>query len=324
MSAQPPAKPAAASIPSTGAEPAVARGKSVRWERMLALLADRRRLSVAEVSEELGISESTVRRDFDQMADRRLAHRTHGGIVAASVAYGLPGRYGGQADDRHLLAEAAARLVAERHTGQPVVGFNGGRTTTLVAKALGELSDQGSERAAQHGEHVYTVVTSALNIAADLVLRPQVRTVCLGGTARAQSYELTGPLAVSMARSLWLDVLVVGMVGIDAAAGLTCADPDEAGVTTALVEHSRAVIAVGTSDKLGVRSFAQICDLSSVTTLVTDAGAAEEQLAPLREAGVEVVVVPTTPRQAPAHDVRTTTDAGDARTARPGGPTRRV
>ncbi|MEK8225484.1 hypothetical protein NKG05_04115 [Oerskovia sp. M15] len=87
-----------------------------------------------------------------------------------------------------------------------------------------------------------------------------------------QSYELTGPMAVSMARSLWLDALVLGMVGIDAAAGLTCGDPDEAGVTSALVEHSRHVIAVGTSDKLGERSFAQICDISRITTLVTDSG----------------------------------------------------
>jgi DeoR family transcriptional regulator, aga operon transcriptional repressor len=310
-------------VPPAGADASAGMSKSVRWERMLALLADRRRLTVTEVSDEFGISESTVRRDFDQMAERRLAHRTHGGVVAATVAYGLPGRYGQQDADRRALAEVAARLVAERRTGQPVVGFNGGRTTTLVAKALGELSDQGSERAAQHGEHVYTVVTSALNIATDLVLRPQVRTVCLGGTARAQSYELTGPHAVSMARSLWLDVLVVGMVGIDVDAGLTCADPDEAGVTTALVEHSREVVAVGTSDKLGVRSFAQICDLSVVTTLVTDSGATEDQLAPLREAGVEVVVVPTTSPHAPAHDVRTT-DAGLAPAARPGGPTRRV
>lgn len=278
---------------TSAAESPGALGKSVRWERMLALLADRRRLSVTEVSEQFGISESTVRRDFDQMADRRLAHRTHGGIVAASIAYGLPGRYGHQVDDRQELAEAAARLVAERHTGHPVIGFNGGRTTTLAAQALGELSDQGSEQAAQHGEPVYTVVTSALNIAADLVLRPQVRTVCLGGTARAQSYELTGPLAVNMARSLWLDVLVLGMVGIDHVAGLTCSDADEAGVTTTLVEHSREVIAVGTSDKLGVRAFAQICPLSSITTFVTDAGATMDQLAPLRDAGIEVVVVPT-------------------------------
>ncbi|MFD6091551.1 DeoR/GlpR family DNA-binding transcription regulator [Oerskovia sp. NPDC060338] len=273
------------------AEPSGGLSKSVRWERMLALLADRRRLSVTEVAELFGTSESTVRRDFDQMADRQLAHRTHGGIVAASVAYGLPGRYGKQLDDRQRLAEAAAHLVTQRHADQAVIGFNGGRTTTLVAKALGELSDQGSEHAARNGEHVYTIVTSALNIAAELVLRPQLRTVCLGGTARAQSYELTGPMAVSMARTLWLDVLVLGMVGIDAQAGLTCGDPDEAGVTSALVEHSRHVIAVGTSDKVGERSFAQICDISRITTLVTDSGATEEQLAPLRDAGVEVIVV---------------------------------
>jgi DeoR family transcriptional regulator of aga operon len=94
-----------------------------------------------------------------------------------------------------------------------------------------------------------------------------------------------------MARTLWLDVLVLGMLGIDAAAGLTCGDPDEAGVTTALVERSRSVVAVGTSDKVGTRSFAQICEISQVSTLVTDSGATDGALDPLREAGVEVVVV---------------------------------
>lgn len=264
--------------------------KSVRWERMLALLADRRRLSVTEVADEFGISESTVRRDFDQMAARQLAHRTHGGVVAASVAYGLPRRYSKQVEDKQRIAAAAAGIVLERFTA-PVVGLNGGTTTTLVAKALGEQTEETSEDALQQSGHALTVVTSALNIATELVLRPQVRTVCLGGTARAQSYELTGPAAIQMARTLWLDVLVLGMLGIDAAAGLTCGDPDEAGVTTALVERSRTVLAVGTSDKVGTRSFAQICEISQVSTLVTDSGATDEDLDPLREAGVEVVVV---------------------------------
>ncbi|MDO8145635.1 MULTISPECIES: DeoR/GlpR family DNA-binding transcription regulator [unclassified Isoptericola] len=264
--------------------------KSVRWERLLALLADRTRLSVTEVAEEFGISESTVRRDFDQMAGRQLAHRTHGGVVAASVAYGLPRRFGRQLDAKQRIADAAANLVLARHPA-PVVGLNGGTTTSLVAKALGEHSEDTTDGVRQPTGHAMTVVTSALNIATEMVLRPHVRTVCLGGTARAQSYELTGPAAIQMASTMWIDALVLGMLGIDAAAGLTCGEPEEAGVTTALVSRSREVIAVGTSDKIGVRSFAQICEIGRVDTLVTDCEATEEALAPLRDAGVEIVTV---------------------------------
>lgn len=264
--------------------------KSVRWERLLALLADRRRLSVTEIADEFGISESTVRRDFDQMAGRQLAHRTHGGIVAGSVAYGIPRRYGKQLEAKQRIAVAAATLVLERNPA-PAVGLNGGTTTTLVAKALGEQSENDSELARQDNGHALTLVTSALNIAAEMVLRPQVRTVCLGGTARAQSYELTGPPAIQMARTMWLDVLVLGMVGIDAEAGLTCGEPDEAGVTATLVERSRTVVAVGTSDKVSVRSFAQICEIDKVDVLVTDRDALDHDLDPLRDAGVEIVTV---------------------------------
>jgi DeoR/GlpR family transcriptional regulator of sugar metabolism len=60
---------------------------------LLDALSIHKRLSVTEAAELLGVSAATVRRDFKELARQQLATRTHGGVVATTVAYDLPARY---------------------------------------------------------------------------------------------------------------------------------------------------------------------------------------------------------------------------------------
>jgi DeoR family transcriptional regulator of aga operon len=133
-----------------------------------------------------------------------------------------------------------------------------------------------------------TVVTNALNIATEMVLRPHVRTVTLGGIARPGSYELIGPLAALVLEELWLDVLVLGVDGFDAVAGATCRHGGEAGIDAHMVRRARMVMVVAGAEKLGRRTFARICPAAGVHTLVTDTDADPERLAEIAAAGVQV------------------------------------
>src|SRR5205809_934071 len=145
---------------------------------LLDALSIHKRLSVTEAAELLGVSAATVRRDFKELARQQLATRTHGGVVATAVAYDLPARYRiAPGDPRERIARAAAELVRP----EEVVGFNGGTTTTAIARHLGQRADLRSS-----GRETITVVTNALNIASELVLRPDIRTVCIGGVALAR------------------------------------------------------------------------------------------------------------------------------------------
>lgn len=153
--------------------------QATRWLSLLSLLTEHERLSVTEASEILGVSAATVRRDFTELERQHLAARTHGGIVSAAVAYDLPARYRvSETDPRERIALAAV----ERIEGGSAVGLNGCTTTTAVARQIARSSRFETERG-----HGLTVVTNALNIAADLVLRPHIRTVCIGGEARPES-----------------------------------------------------------------------------------------------------------------------------------------
>lgn len=257
---------------------------SSRWAAVLDLLATRGRLSVSETAVQLRVSEATVRRDFTELARRQLVTRHHGGVVATSVAYELPYRYrSSQADDGlERIAAHAASLV---RPGE-VVALNGGTTTTATARALTARE----ELAGENGT-AFTLVTNALNIAAEAVLRPHVRCVSLGGVARPESYEVSGPLAAQVVAQLWFDVAIVGVNALSAAEGATCKDEDEAAVVRAMVERSKRVVAVAGAEKLGARTFAAICPAERITTLVTTAPEDADEVVALRARGVEVACV---------------------------------
>ena len=250
---------------------------------MLTLLASTKRLSVGAVAQELGVSESTVRRDFMEMERAQLARRTHGGIVAVDVAYSLatvPRSADEGSAQRERVADRAAAMV---EPGQ-IVGFNGGRTTTSTARRAVARPDIDS----RDGTPGLTVVCAALNIATEAVLRPSVRTVVLGGVAEPYSFELTGPLATATMRDLWLDTMFVGTVGLDIGAGLTCNSDAEAGVTRIMIGHSRRVVGLATADKLGHRALAGICPVSVLTDLVIAGPVPDDLRSHLTEASVRL------------------------------------
>lgn len=253
-------------------------GRAGRWSAMLDHLATSGRLEVTTTAALLGVSEATVRRDFAELAERQLVTRTHGGIVATSVAYELPYRYRNGRDDgtRQRIAAAAAALL---QPGQ-VIAFNGGTTTTAAARAFCSREDL--------GDRGTTVVTNALNIAAEVVLRPHVRCVSLGGVARPESYELTGPLAAAALQHLWLDVAVIGVNAISAVEGATCRLEDEASIVGTMVERAKEVVVVASGDKVGKRTLAAICPASGIDTLITTDDADPADLEALRAEGVTV------------------------------------
>ncbi|MGP9539472.1 DeoR/GlpR family DNA-binding transcription regulator [Brachybacterium sp. AOP43-C2-M15] len=272
----------ASTAPAAGERTPV-KDRSARWDHVLTLLASTKRLSVAEVARELGVSESTVRRDFMEMERAQLARRTHGGIVAVDVAYSLatvPRSADESSSQRERVADKAAAMV---EPGQ-IIGFNGGRTTTATARRAVARPDIDS----RDGSPGLTVVCAALNIATEAVLRPSVRTVVLGGVAEPYSFELTGPLATATMRDLWLDTMFVGTVGLDLSAGLTCNSDAEAGVTRIMIGHSRRVVGVATADKLGHRALAGICPVSVLTDLVIAGPVPEDLRAHLEETSVRL------------------------------------
>jgi DeoR family transcriptional regulator of aga operon len=255
-----------------------------RWNALLEILTDSGRVSVEDAASRLDVSQATIRRDFDQLAQQQMITRTRGGAVASGVSYDLPLRYktAKHAPEKQRIGAAAAALVSPGM----VVGLNGGTTTTEVARALAVRPElTGSVDDAQ-----LTVVTNALNIANELLVRSRMKIVVTGGVVRPQSFELVGPLGGNILREVTLDIALLGVDALDVGLGAAAHHEGEAAMNSLMVARARRVVIIADSSKLGGHAFARICPIDRIDTLVTDDHAAPDVVGAFEEAGVKVVI----------------------------------
>jgi DeoR family transcriptional regulator of aga operon len=253
--------------------------RSERMSAILAALTDSGTVQVAELARRFSVSEATMRRDLTLLEEQRLLTRTHGGALAQDVAYELPVRY--RDGHRRDAKRAIARLAVRRLPGGPhVVGLTGGTTTSEVARQLADRSE-------------LTIVTNALNIAMDLVMRPRVKLIVVGGVSRPQSYELVGPWAEEVLGSVNIGTAFIGVDGVDAAGGLTTHDEIEARTNRAMIARARRVVVVADGSKIGRVMLARMGELGAVHEIITDSDADPGALEALRSAGVTVTIAPS-------------------------------
>jgi DeoR/GlpR family transcriptional regulator of sugar metabolism len=242
----------------------------------LEALTEHGEVSVAELSRDAGVSEMTVRRDLEALEREGLLRRIHGGAInAVSRSYEPPYalRAGRQSEAKARIGTVAAGLLSEGETAILDVG-----TTALeLARALGKAS-------------ALTVLTPSLRAAELLAGNAALRVIVTGGIARPGELSLVGSLAERAFEELHCDMVFLGVGGIDADAGLTEFNLDDTRVKRAALASARRCVVLADATKLGKVAFAHICPLQRIDVLVTDSGAGEDALAPVREAGVEVLV----------------------------------
>jgi DeoR family transcriptional regulator, aga operon transcriptional repressor len=255
-----------------------------RMNAILDLLGSRGQVEIDEIVTSLGISAATARRDLDVLADQKLLVRTHGGAVGNSLSYDLPGKFRGDPDSvaKQAIAAAASAMVTRGMT----VGLSGGTTSTTVAGALGSRADL--MEPSPHPN--LTIVTNAINIASQLVVRPQIKIVITGGVVQTRSYELVGPYSDMVLNRISMDIAFIGVNGIDPRFGATVHDEDEASINSLMAARASRPVIIADSSKIGVRAFASMGGPELFSTLITDSGITAEQKAAFEEQGVEVIV----------------------------------
>lgn len=246
-----------------------------RRQHVLAKIQTDGRVLVSELSDALGISRITIRKDLDHLESRGLVQRTHGGALAplssSIVDPTLQEKERHQLKEKRRIAEASLKLVQE---GQCIL-LDSGTTTTAIARAL-------------LGFKNLTVVTNAMNIAAELA-GSNFEVILTGGTLRKNSSSLVGPLAEEMLSEVCADILFLGVDGFDSSYGITTPNVLESRVNRAMVKAAKRVVVVCDSTKFGRRSLAFIAPTSAIHTIVTDTELSAEDAEQLRSAGVNII-----------------------------------
>jgi DeoR family transcriptional regulator, aga operon transcriptional repressor len=248
-----------------------------RRQHLLAKIQKDGRVLVSELSDSLGISRITIRKDLDFLESKGLVQRSHGGALAlqqgsALFDPSLQVKEQKQLKEKQRIAHAAAGLVEE---GQCVL-LDSGTTATAIARELRRFA-------------YLTVVTNAVNIASEMA-NTEFEVILTGGTLRKNSFSLVGPLAEDVLTELHADILFLGVDGFDVQAGLTTPNFLEARVNRAMVHAAKRTVAVCDSTKFQNRSLALIVPPNEIHTVITDDGIDKDDREKLISMGIAVII----------------------------------
>ncbi|MDQ2751188.1 MAG: DeoR/GlpR family DNA-binding transcription regulator [Pseudonocardiales bacterium] len=250
-----------------------------RQDRILTELRRAGAVRVADLTELLNVSDMTIRRDLEQLATDGVARKVHGGAVLAGQVGFEPGFA-----VKSQLAQPAKQAIAERAATliQPgaAIGISAGTTTWALARHVASMP----------GITVVTNSTTVADVITAIDTASQVSVILTGGV-RTPSSALVGPVADRTIASMHVDLLFLGVHGMDARAGFTTPNLAEATTNRAFVESARQVIVLADSSKWGVVGLADIGPLSVAKTVITDEGLSRDGRRALGEAVESVFTV---------------------------------
>jgi DeoR/GlpR family transcriptional regulator of sugar metabolism len=250
-----------------------------RRQKILEYLQFHQVASIAGLTEMLGASEATIRRDLGWLEAQGIAERTHGGAVLTQ-RMPLEPAYASSAqahpEEKRSIGRAAAAQVRDGET----IFLNSGTTTTEVMQSL----------VARQDLHDITVITNSVPVAL-AVPQPGFDVILLGGSFRPMATSVFGHFATAILRQVSADRAFIGVDGITLKYGCTTPASGEAEVARVMIERTHgSVIVVADHSKWGVVSNFEIASLDAVDALVTDPGLAPEARAALEARAVHVLL----------------------------------
>lgn len=261
----------------TRAEEVLFLQRKQRQDALLQLLALHGYLSVREMADRLQVSDMTIRRDLQTLAEAGKVEVLHGGgqILKAGQELAFSDKRGLQTAEKTAIAKLAWSLVEP----SMVVGFSAGTTTWTMA---------------QHwpGTQGLTFVTNSTNVALALSQQGAGDILLSGGSFRTPSDALVGPLAERAIRQVRMDILFLGVHGIDCDTGISTPNLLEAATNRALMEQAHEVVVLFDHSKWGVQALGTIAAIDEVDQLITDARGGSHEVRRLQQAGVPVLVAP--------------------------------
>jgi DeoR family glycerol-3-phosphate regulon repressor len=245
-----------------------------RQNQILEIAKEAGRVSVDSLSSLFGVTPQTIRKDLNDLCERGLLDRVHGGAVIGSTVenVGYEARRLIARDAKRTIGVAAAGLIPNSAS----LLINIGTTTEEVAKAL------------RHHQGLLAI-TNNINAANILRAWPGIEVIIASGVVRRSDGGIIGEAAVEFIRRFKVDYAVIGASAIDADGSLLDYDYREVSVARTIMENARNVILVADSTKFERAAPVRIAHVSAVDVFVTDRLPDEAMRQLLRDAEVEVV-----------------------------------
>lgn len=222
---------------------------------------------VADLVQEFGVSEATIRRDLAVLEKMNLLKRTHGGAVPPN--YGLEPTFQEKEIQNLNLKAAIGKLAASLVKDGETILLDAGTTTLQLASNL-------------RGRRI-TVATNCIDVANVFLDDPHVEVWLLGGILRKGPRSLVGFLTNESLHKLRFDKAFLAANAVDIEFGVTTPNMTEAETKRQMLLAGKEKILVVDHSKLDMQGLCKICDLNELDLLITDEGAEERQIEQLKK-----------------------------------------
>ena len=227
----------------------------------------------ADICQKMNISEDTIRRDLQELADKGKLIKVHGGALSLdysemkeyeSVKYNLL--------SEKVIAQKAARLIRD---GMFVM-TSGGSTTAQLARTLPECLKA-------------TFISGSIQVIVEYSQHPSIELIIIGDKVSKNGKLTVGSEAIAKINQIKADVCILDIQAIDPKHGISEVDWEIAQIKKAMIESSQKIIGLCSAEKLNTVKPVQLCLIQRIHCLITELEPLHPSLVPYRAAGIEIL-----------------------------------
>ncbi len=226
-----------------------------------------------DLCQDVNVSDDTIRRDLQDLADERKIIKVHGGALSNSFYKGNPSSEQVYSYvKKGIIAQKAASLIRE---GMFVL-TGGGTTINEMAKALPL-------------ELTATFISGSISALMEYIKHPNIDVIAIGDKISKNARISIGPDAIAKIRQIKSDLCFLGINAIDTLFGVSDNDWDVVQIKKAMIESAKKTVCLTISEKINTLQPIKVCDLEEIDILITELPPDDPLLKPYTDAGITVM-----------------------------------
>jgi DeoR/GlpR family transcriptional regulator of sugar metabolism len=228
---------------------------------------------LADLSEQIQVSDDTIRRDLQELSEAGKIIKVHGGALSPSF-------HNGHFASKEVYAFTQKKIIARKAVSLIKNGMfvltGGGTTVIEMARALPQ-------------DLQATFISGSIPALFEYANHPDIEVIAIGDKVSKNSKITVGSEAIFKIRELKVDLCFMGINAINLSTGVSDNDWDIVQVKKAMVDSAQRLVCLTISEKINSRQPIQICDIKKIDTLITELSPDDPVLEPYLRAGITVI-----------------------------------
>ncbi|UJW58856.1 DeoR/GlpR transcriptional regulator [Bacillus sp. A116_S68] len=247
-----------------------------RHSQILRQLQEKEKVRVSELSEQLDVTEETIRRDLEILEEQKQLIRVRGGAIPRQVeGFETPSleREKKFLDEKKAMAKEAVKLVNEGE----IIALDASTTSLQLAKALEDKP--------------LTVITNSIHASIELAKKKAITVMLTGGYLRQESMSLVGFSSDKMINDYHIDTFFMSCTAVDSEWGVSDSHEMQAQTKKRIAELSEKIVLLVDHSKLEQKSLVRWLPLENIHTLITSASPSQQDLTPYKLKNLHTISV---------------------------------